>query len=70
MVKNLFGKLFGYKWYISKKLTTRLQTKSVTFITGLKKNVKNKLILLSDKILLRKRYIVERINCQLKTSQM
>jgi len=66
MVKNLFGKLFGDKGYISKKLTTKLQTKNVTLITGLKKNMKNKLLLLSDKILLRKRSIIETINDQLK----
>jgi len=66
MVKNIFGKLFGDKGYISKELTDSLQEQGVQLITGIKKNMKNKLMLLMDKILLRKRSIIETINDQLK----
>ncbi|CAL7959951.1 hypothetical protein MIDIC_170016 [Alphaproteobacteria bacterium] len=61
MVKGLWGKLFGDKGYISKKLTTQLLDQDLLLITRLKKNTKNKLLLLQDKFLLYKRTIVETI---------
>lgn len=66
MVKNIFGKLYGDKGYISKKLTEQLVKSGVNLITGIKKNMKNKLYTLMDKILLRKRSIIETVNDQLK----
>lgn len=66
MVNNIFGKLFGDKGYISKKLTTNLLKKGIHLITGIKKNMQNKLLLLTDKILLRKRSVIETVNDQLK----
>lgn len=66
MVKNIFGKLYGDKGYISKELTENLFDKCVHLITGVKKNMKNKLLTLIDKILLRKRSIIEAVNDQLK----
>jgi hypothetical protein len=66
LTKNLFGKLFGDKGYISCKLTAKLLEKGIKLITNLKKNMKNKLMPLYDKILLRKRSLIETINDQLK----
>lgn len=66
MVHNIFGKLYGDKGYISKELADNLFDKGITLITGVKKNMKNKLMLLMDKILLRKRSIIETVNDQLK----
>lgn len=66
MVKDLFGKLFGDKGYISQKLTAELMDEGIHLITGIKKNMKNKLLTMTDKILLRKRSIIETINDQLK----
>lgn len=66
MVKNIFGKLFGDKGYISKELTENLKQQGIQLITGIKKNMKNKLMALLDKILLRKRSISETVNDQLK----
>ena len=66
MTKNFIGKLFGDKGYISKKLTELLAIDNVELITKLKKNMKPKFIALFDKILLRKRSIIETINDQLK----
>ena len=66
MVKNIFGKLYGDKGYISKKLTEELLQSGINLITGIKKNMKNKLYTLMDKILLRKRSIIETVNDQLK----
>lgn len=66
LIQNVFGKLFGDKGYISKELTDNLLKKGVQLITGVKKNMKNKFMPLVDKILLRKRSIIETINDQLK----
>ncbi len=66
LTKNLFGKLFGDKGYLSKKLSDILFSNGIQLITKLKKNMKNKLMLMEDKILLRKRAIIESINDHLK----
>jgi len=60
------GKLFGDKGYISKKLFEKLFSKGLQLITTVKKNMKNKLLPFVDKLLLRKRSIIETINDQLK----
>ena len=64
--KKLIGKLFGDKGYISKKLTDLLAIQDVELITTLKKNMKPKVIAAFDKLILRKRSIIETINDQLK----
>lgn len=63
---KLFGKLFADRGYISQKLFENLYSKGIHLITRLKKNMKNKLMLLQDKILLRKRALIETINDFLK----
>lgn len=66
MTKNLFGKLFGDKGYISKKLFEELFSRGLQLITGIKGNMKNKLMPMFDKLILRKRSMIESINNQLK----
>ena len=66
MVKKLRGKLFGDRGYISAPLTTGLFEQGLHLITRLRKNMKNQLMHLSDKLLLRKRAIIESIIDQLK----
>ena len=68
LVRKLFGKIFGDKGYISHSLYELLrQTIGVQFITKLKSNSKNKLPMeWMDRILLRKRAIVESVIDQLK----
>ena len=67
MVRKLFGKLFADKGYISKKLFEELlRTFNIQLITGVRSNMKNRLMPLMDKLLLRKRAIVETIIDQLK----
>lgn len=66
MAKELYGKLFGDKGYISKELRADLMERGVELITSVRKNMKNKLIDLGDKVLLRKRSIIETVNDQLK----
>lgn len=66
MTEGLFGKLFGDKGYISQALFEQLLAKGVQLVTKLKKNMKNKLMPVLDKILLRKRALIETVNDQLK----
>jgi len=66
LAKNLIGKLFGDRGYISKKLTELLASDDIELITTLKKNMKPKVIAAFDALLLRKRSIIETINDQLK----
>ena len=66
LARALFGKLFGDKGYLSQPLFKTLLEQGLQLITGIKANMKNRLMLMSDKLLLRKRYIIETINDQLK----
>ena len=66
IIVNEVGELYGDKGYISKKLFEELWDDGVHLITNVKSNMKNKLISLHDKLLLRKRFIIETINDQLK----
>lgn len=67
LIRRLFGKLFGDKGYISPALAEHLLvTHGTQLITKLRRNMRNVLLHLSDKLLLRKRAIIESINDQLK----
>jgi hypothetical protein len=66
LVKHLAGKLFGDKGYISQELFENLFQNGLQLITRLKSNMKNKLMPVIDKILLRKRSLIETVNDQLK----
>ena len=68
LTKSLWGKLFGDKGYINQELVELLLGKSIHLITGIRNNMKNKLMLLIDKILLRKRSIIESVNDELKNN--
>lgn len=66
LLKNIWGKLYGDKGYVSRQLCEVLFENGIHFITGVRKNMKNQLMDLHDKIMLRKRSIIETINDQLK----
>lgn len=66
MADDLYGKLFGDKGYISKTLFDELFARGLQLITGIRANMKNKLMPLFDKLVLRKRSMIESINNQLK----
>ena len=66
LTKDLFGKLFADKGYISQQIFELLFSQGLELITMLRKNMKNRLLPLADKLLLRKRAIIETINDQLK----
>ena len=66
MTKNLVGKIFGDRGYISHQLFELLIQQNLQLITRIKKNMKNRLMPLIDKILLRLRSLIETVNDQLK----
>ena len=67
LARRLFGKLFGDKGYISAALAEQLLlTQGLQLITKVRKNMRAVLLPLTDKLLLRKRAIIESINDQLK----
>ena len=66
MARELWGKLFGDKGYISQALFEKLFEQGVQLITPISKNMKNRLMPVMDKLLLRKRSLIETVNDQLK----
>jgi hypothetical protein len=66
LVKGLFGKLFGDKGYVSGPLFEALYGEGVQLVTKLKRGMKNRLLPLLDKIMLRKRAVIESVMDQLK----
>jgi hypothetical protein len=67
LVKHLFGKILADKGYLSQPLFQHLlETFGLRLITKLKSNMKNRLMPFADKLLLRKRAIIETIVDQLK----
>lgn len=67
-LKKIFGSLYADKGYISKVLTELLFSQGLHLVTGVKNNMKNILMTMRDKILLRKRSVIETVNDQLKNS--
>ena len=65
-VEMLRGKLYADKGYISKTLTEVLFVDGLHLITYIRNNMKNVLMEMKDKILLRKRSVIETINDVLK----
>jgi Transposase DDE domain len=67
LVTHLFGKLFGDRGYISQGLAEDLFVRQgLRLITKLRKNMHQRLLAMTDKLLLRKRAIIETIYDQLK----
>lgn len=63
---GLWGKLFGDKGYIDKRLFDRLLARGLKLVTSVRSNMKNKLMDMTEKLLLRKRSLIETVNDQLK----
>ncbi len=64
--KVLYGKIFADRGYVNQELFESLFNQGIQFVLGLKAKMKNKLMPMWDKIMLRKRYIIECINELLK----
>lgn len=65
-VEKITGKLYGDKGYLSKELTSILFVDGLHLVTAIRNNMKNCLMELKDKILLRKRSVIETVNDELK----
>lgn len=68
LLKDFIGKVFGDRGYISAELTERLTAENVELITTLRKNMKPRVLADFDKLLLRKRNLIETVNDQLKNT--
>ena len=67
LLQGLFGKIFADRGYVSQKLAAQLlQEWGIQFFAKPRRNMKNKLMRLHDKLLSRQRSIIETINDQLK----
>lgn len=66
LTKGLFGKLFGDKGFLSQELFEKLFERGIQLITHVRKNMKNRLMPYEDKVLLRKRALIETVNDELK----
>lgn len=64
--RALWGKLFGDRGYIARWLHAELWDEGVELITRIRSNMTNRLVPLYDKLMLRKRALIETINDQLK----
>ena len=65
-VNKIKGKFYGDKGYIGQKLTELLFIDGLHLVTSIRNNMKNTLMELKDKILLRKRSVIETVNDELK----
>jgi hypothetical protein len=54
LCRELWGKLFGDRGYISRELFERLYRRGIKLITRLKRNMKNNLMDMGENVLLRK----------------
>lgn len=63
---KIYGKLYADKGYVGKDLMQLLFADGLHLITHIKNNMKNSLMTMSDKILLRKRSLIETVNDKLK----
>lgn len=66
ITRLLTGKLYGDKGYISQTLFEELFDRGLQLITTIRKNMKPRIVLLWDKLMLRKRSLIETVNDQLK----
>ena len=64
LVRELRGKLFGDRGYLSQELCEQLWANGLPLVTKRKRNRKNKLMPVIDQLLLRKRALIECVNDQ------
>src|SRR5262245_5668716 len=66
LTAGLGGQLFGDRGYISQALHDILLSQGLELLTKIRKNMKNRVMRLWDKLILRKRALIETVNDQLK----
>jgi len=67
ITQRLAGKIYADKGYIGHALFTKLWQRGLHLITGIRRNMRNHLIPLADKLMLRKRFVIETVLDTLKT---
>jgi len=65
-IKSVFGKLYADRGYISQTLRDILFVDGIHFVTKLRNNMKGGEMPLQDRIILRKRAVIESVNDELK----
>ena len=65
-LKNIKGKLCADKGYIGQALFENLFLNGIQLVTKVKNNMRNSLMSIADRILLRKRALIETVNDELK----
>jgi hypothetical protein len=61
ITQHLMGKLYADKGYIGHELFQALWQRGLHLITGIRRNMRNYLMPLADKIMLRKRFVIETV---------
>jgi IS5 family transposase len=67
ITSQLAGKLYADKGYIGHELFQKLWQRGLHLITGIRRNMKNYLMPIADKIMLRKRFVIETVLDTLKS---
>ena len=67
LFENLQGLAFADKGFINQKAFEQLFKSGIQVVTGIKSNMKNRLMPLNHKLLLKKRGMIESVNDILKT---
>jgi hypothetical protein len=67
ITRYLTGKAFADKGYIDKQLFKAFWRRGLHLITGIRRNMKNYLMPMADKIMLRKRFLIETVLDTLKS---
>lgn len=66
ITRRLWGQLFGDRGYISRPLFEQLFARGLQLVTKIKRNMRNRLMPVWDKLMLRKRAVIESVVDQLK----
>ena len=61
ITRHLAGKLYADKGYIGHELFNKLWQRGLHLITGIRRNMRNYLMPLADKLMLRKRFVIETV---------
>ena len=69
LTRHLQGALFGDKGYLSKELFEQLWSQGLRLVTNIRSNMKQRLLPLWEKLMLRKRFIIETVNDHLKNNE-
>lgn len=67
ITKNMYGKIYGDKGYLlNQDLFGKLYAKGIHLVTKIRNNMKNKLMNIADKLMLKKRGLIESVGAVLK----